>query len=79
MFAINEILLKYHNPMAGLEISKIFGNQFSVSCILFIGNCWKPLFGSVNSDNEKFFYKGNNKKQGCNFITNAFLVSKHYT
>ena len=41
---------------AGLEISKLFGNQFSVPCIRFMGNCRKPLFGSVNFDHENLFF-----------------------
>ena len=41
---------------AGLEISEIFGNEFSISCIIFMENCQKPFSGSVNFDHENLFF-----------------------
>ena len=71
----------FHLKMnAILEISEIFGIQLWVPCIRFMGNCRKPLFGSVNFDLKSLFFfgKGGYKKVGLDFYNKYIFSSKHY-
>ena len=55
MVSNNLTILKFIEIFTGLEVSEIYENQFSVPCIRFMGNCRKPLFGSVNFEHDNLF------------------------